>query len=74
MINPLINLLNGFMLDMAQSTKCGSCKRVVKEGDAGVIGCDKCDGWFHEHVLESLRMLCQLWTAYVDAFGYVVAA
>ena len=20
---------------------------MVKEGDAGAIGCDKCDGWFH---------------------------
>ena len=43
----MINFLNSFMMDMAQSTKCGSCRKRVQEGDAGAIGCDKCDGEFH---------------------------
>ena len=30
------------------TSKCGSCKRVVKDGDPSGIACDNCSVWYHE--------------------------
>ena len=29
------------------TSKCGSCKRVVKDGDPSGIACDNCSVWYH---------------------------
>ena len=29
------------------SSKCGSCKRIVKDGEKSGIACDNCSLWYH---------------------------